>query len=293
MARARTLRAEAHRHEILCSLSPLHRWLFAGLWTIADRDGRLEDRPKRIKAEVLAYDDCDCNRLLDDLAMAGFIQRYVDEDGHGVIAIPSWPKHQHPHPKEPKSILSKPNASTLPSTTAPPLPFPANDPAGSSVSSMSSVSSGSTVPSETEVAPPARKRSQFQVEQDEVLAHYASELNQLNKFVPGDYSIVGQALKWGFSVAELKQVIDGAKKDDWGGRPGQVKLGQLFGTGDQIRHFIARATGAAKVKPLPYDPKRQNLAPVQNKGRVRGEFKFDEDANRRLQAELAAKAKVQ
>lgn len=137
------LRAAAHRHELLNSLPPLTRWLFAGLWTIADRDGRLEDRPRRIKIEVLAYDDCDCDSMLQELAVAGFIVRYSDAEGRKLICIPSWLEHQHPHPKEPKSTLSPPNDSTLPAMVGP-RQFPERirvDRAGSSMSSMSSVPS--------------------------------------------------------------------------------------------------------------------------------------------------------
>lgn len=43
---------------------------------MADRDGRLEDRPKRIRAEVLPYDDGNVDSLLSELHQAGFILRY-------------------------------------------------------------------------------------------------------------------------------------------------------------------------------------------------------------------------
>jgi len=36
----------------------LARLLYPGLWMLADREGRLEDRPLRIKAEILPYDTC-------------------------------------------------------------------------------------------------------------------------------------------------------------------------------------------------------------------------------------------
>ena len=42
-----------------CSMSA--RLLFVGLWTIADRNGRLEDRPKRIRAELFPYDEIDAD----------------------------------------------------------------------------------------------------------------------------------------------------------------------------------------------------------------------------------------
>ena len=44
MARARLLKPGFFTNEDLCELPAFGRLLFAGLWTIADREGRLEDR---------------------------------------------------------------------------------------------------------------------------------------------------------------------------------------------------------------------------------------------------------
>lgn len=91
-------------NEELAALGPLCRLLFQGLWCLADREGRLEDRPRRIKAEVLPYDDCDVNRYLDDLAETGFIERY-EVDGQALIQVVKFRKHQTPHIKEAASTL--------------------------------------------------------------------------------------------------------------------------------------------------------------------------------------------
>lgn len=105
MARARNIKPGFFRNEILAELDPLARLLFAGLWTIADRAGRLEDRPKRIKADVLPYDDgADINALLDALAEKSFIARYK----HGAaqyIQILNFNKHQNPHKNEAESTI--------------------------------------------------------------------------------------------------------------------------------------------------------------------------------------------
>lgn len=52
------------------------RLLFIGLWCASDGEGRLEDRPTRLKAEILPYDDVDVPGMLDALTEHGFIQRY-------------------------------------------------------------------------------------------------------------------------------------------------------------------------------------------------------------------------
>ena len=108
MARARNLKPGFFKNEGLGELDPLARLLFAGLWTIADREGRLEDRPRRIKTEVLPYDDCDVDALLDALTDGGFIIRY-EQDGHRYLQVVTWKSHQQPHIKEPASKIPAPD----------------------------------------------------------------------------------------------------------------------------------------------------------------------------------------
>jgi len=122
MSRLRTIKPGFFVDEYLAECQPLARILFAGLWTVADRDGRLEDRPKRIKVETLPYDECDVNALLDELAAHGFIVRY-ECDGVRFIAIPTWHKHQSPHQKEAASTIpapDSPGASTIQAQFFPP-----------------------------------------------------------------------------------------------------------------------------------------------------------------------------
>jgi hypothetical protein len=108
MARARNIKPGFFKNETLGSLPPLARILFAGLWTIADRAGRLEDRPQRIKLEVLGYDDCDVDALLQALHDRGFILRYhIGEVPY--IQILAWGKHQNPHVKEVPSTIQAPS----------------------------------------------------------------------------------------------------------------------------------------------------------------------------------------
>ncbi|MBS1169533.1 MAG: hypothetical protein H6R01_451 [Burkholderiaceae bacterium] len=108
MARARNIKPSFFTNDDLAEIDPLGRLLFIGLWTIADRDGRLEDRPKRIKAEVLPYDSCDADSLLDDLQKRDFILRY-EVDGTGYIQITNFTKHQNPHQKEAGSTIPAPD----------------------------------------------------------------------------------------------------------------------------------------------------------------------------------------
>jgi hypothetical protein len=91
--RIRSIKPEFYKHDGLASLSPLTRILFTGLWCMADSAGRLEDRAKRIKAEVLPYDDCDIENMLSDLAKGGFIERY-EVKTERFIAVCAFRRHQ-------------------------------------------------------------------------------------------------------------------------------------------------------------------------------------------------------
>ncbi|MDE1484774.1 hypothetical protein, partial [Xenorhabdus bovienii] len=99
MARSRNIKPGFFTNDDLAECEPLARLLFAGLWTIADREGRLEDKPRKIKAMILPYDDADCNDLLEQLHKKNFITRYA-VDGNEFIQINNWKKHQNPHCKE-------------------------------------------------------------------------------------------------------------------------------------------------------------------------------------------------
>lgn len=108
MARSRNIKPGFFKNEELAELSPLTRILFIGLWCLADREGRLEDRPKRIRAEVLPYDDGSVDAMLDELHEAGFILRYTA--GNCLyISICNFTKHQHPHLKESESTIPAPD----------------------------------------------------------------------------------------------------------------------------------------------------------------------------------------
>ena len=107
MARTRNIKPGFFLNEELAECEPLARLLFAGLWLIADREGRMEDRPKRIKAEILPYDDCDIEKLLDSLAKYDFILRY-EVDGKRFIEVQNFNKHQHIVGTEAQSVLPAP-----------------------------------------------------------------------------------------------------------------------------------------------------------------------------------------
>ena len=105
MARARNIKPSIFKNEVLGTADPLYTLLFESLWLLADREGRLEDRPLRIKAETFPYrDGVDVEQMLSWLADNDFIARY----SHGknrYIQICNFCKHQNPHKNEPPSII--------------------------------------------------------------------------------------------------------------------------------------------------------------------------------------------
>jgi hypothetical protein len=68
----------------------------------------LEDRPARIKKQLLGYDECDIEALLDALVAHDFIQRYAAGDAR-YIQVVNFDKHQHPHIKEGASAIPAPD----------------------------------------------------------------------------------------------------------------------------------------------------------------------------------------
>jgi hypothetical protein len=108
LARARNIKPGFFKNEVLAELTPLTRLLFAGLWCLADREGRLEDRPKRIKADIFPYDNCNVDKKLNHLRDKGFVLRY-QVDGEGYIQVLNFNKHQNPHIKEQASLIPAPD----------------------------------------------------------------------------------------------------------------------------------------------------------------------------------------
>lgn len=111
MARIRTIKPEFFSHEDLFTGEqetglPL-RLAYAGLWTVADREGRFKWKPMQLKTAALPYDEVDFSRVLDALATRGFIFKYeISGVFYGVIL--SWKVHQFINNKEPQSLIPEP-----------------------------------------------------------------------------------------------------------------------------------------------------------------------------------------
>jgi hypothetical protein len=114
VSRTRLIRPAFFKHAELfdaeqASGLPL-RLAFAGLWTVADKEGRFSWKPRDIKADAMPHDALDFAAVLDALHQHGFVTRYRVE-GKDYGCIPSWAKHQSPHKTERPSELPSPLAN--------------------------------------------------------------------------------------------------------------------------------------------------------------------------------------
>jgi len=107
MPRKREIKFGFFQNDLLTDISPCGRLMFQGMWCLADFEGRLLDRPKRIKAAVMPYDNFDFEADLEALEKNGFIHRYTVNE-ISVIEICNFTKHQNLHPNE------KLNGSAIP-----------------------------------------------------------------------------------------------------------------------------------------------------------------------------------
>lgn len=121
MARSRIIKPAFFRHEGLYDAEretgmPL-RVAFAGIWTVADKSGRFEWRPRTLKPDVLPHDDLDFGAVMEALRMRGFLLRY-EVGGKVYGCIPSWGTHQTPNQREPASTLPEPPGIGEPASSA-------------------------------------------------------------------------------------------------------------------------------------------------------------------------------
>lgn len=102
--RSRNLKPGFFKNADLADAGPHTQLLFAGLWLMADKEGRLKDQPRVIKAELFPYYDVDVNRELTVLSRLGHVHRFVANE-IGVIEVRNFKKHQSPHHTEKPSEL--------------------------------------------------------------------------------------------------------------------------------------------------------------------------------------------
>lgn len=193
MSRARNIKPGFFKNDVLAECDPLARILFAGLWCEADRAGRLEDRPKKIKAECLPYDTCDIESLLNQLVSHGFILRY-ESCGCRYIQILAFERHQNPHKNEAISTIPAPE---LHRTST--VQVPSSD--GTTPADSSFLIPDSLIPSEID------KRASATSAGDAAVAMRKAGVSTLNQSHPDFLA----ALEEGVTPTELADAVTDAK----------------------------------------------------------------------------------
>jgi len=111
--RSRNIKPGFWENETIGRLTHTQRLLFIGLWCIADREGKLENRPDRIKHLIFGYDKqkIDVHGELTVMARLGLVNLY-EVNGMPIIIIPKFKKHQSPHHTERRSNLPDPQSNS-------------------------------------------------------------------------------------------------------------------------------------------------------------------------------------
>ena len=224
MARARNIKPGLYKNEDLAECSIWARFVFPGLWMLADRDGRMEDRPKRIKAELLPFDDANLDQLLNELARFGFILRY-EAEGERYIQVLKFSEHQTPHVREQAGTIPAPVIPVQGTTKA--VPEHNLDDGVSSPRSPDSLIPSSLIPSSLipdslivvkptveAVATTARRRSDSADGALEVFEYWQRTLNHPTaKLDAKRVKAIKGRLADGYTVGDLCQAVDGCKYD--------------------------------------------------------------------------------
>jgi len=116
MPRIRTIKPESSFNDQLFDMEIDTGWPIRFIWAVlpchCDRAGRFKYHPKRLKAQILPWDDLDFSEVLDRLWKGGFIERYTHEDSdYG--CIPTFLDHQVINNRESDSKLPEPNENNM------------------------------------------------------------------------------------------------------------------------------------------------------------------------------------
>ena len=114
MARIRYLHPDFFVDDDLAKLPFAVRIFFAGMWCQADKEGRLEYKPDRLKVLILPYDKINPVKYIDMLTSSksgsGYICVY-EIDSKRYIQILNWKRYQKPHHTERESTIPCYNGS--------------------------------------------------------------------------------------------------------------------------------------------------------------------------------------
>jgi hypothetical protein len=211
--RARSIKPGICDNEVLGTADPFYTLLFERLWMIADREGRLEDRPLRIKAQAFPYrDGLDVEPMLAWLAAQGFIARYTAGQGR-YIQILAFGKHQNPHKNEVASVLPPMAEQSQPLDEVVP---PSSERLGLTPSSLTP-DSGLRTPDSRLPTPPAQPASpecvvEAATKELAAAGRMAASLRDLGVNVTSMNPTLIEWLRSGFTVDQVSEAVAVARQ---------------------------------------------------------------------------------
>ena len=269
MPRTRDIRPGFFKNEYLAELPALTRILFAGLWTLADKEGRLEDRPKRIKLDTLPFDDCDIDASLNELHNAGFIKRY-QVGNQMLIQITKWAENQNTHPKEAPSILPPPELAETPSEREP-CNYAASSGNSGANNAITSITSYTSIPSMPSLISTAVEKPDTAVSGSPTPKPTQNRPTR----IPADWSPSSELIDWAKKERpdlDLRMEID-SFRDYWTARAGQNATKLDWDA--TFRNWIRKATGKSWGQTNPQASQRSaTQLPVAKKHEHYGTYKL-------------------
>ena len=89
MAKMRGIKPETFTDDKVLQLSPLARWMFVGMWTLACDNGHVENNAVQLKVRLLPMDNCDVETLVEELVKTGQVTRH-----DGYLKVDKLAEHQ-------------------------------------------------------------------------------------------------------------------------------------------------------------------------------------------------------
>jgi hypothetical protein len=261
MSRIRTIKPEFWVSEQTIACSPNARLLFIGMWNFADDSGIHPTSYVRLKAQIFPADSCTTEEIknwVNELINNELIREYAIEDKMYWI-ITGWKNHQridkptYRYPL-PQSGLKKidDNSTITPrglheSSLNTLRPF--NESSPTEWKGMEGIGKEVNI-CEVKTSPVIDSKKDLSADIQTIFDHWRSVMNQPRaKLDAKRRRKITQALKLGFSVAELKQAIDGCSITPHNmGKNENNKLYNyidlIFRSAENIERFINNAGGS-------------------------------------------------
>ncbi len=264
MSRIRTIKPEFWVSDQITACSPISRLLFIGMWNFCDDAGVHPASPKRIKAEVFPADNCtieDIKKWITELIFNGLIREYIIEEKTYWI-VTGWKQHQridrptyrHPLPQSELKEIRDNSMSTRrhEGDNSSKILRVIDEASPTEWKGMEGIGKEVNI-CEVETSPVHGSEPNLSANTQEIFNHWLSVMNHPRaKLDNKRRRRIAQALKLGFSVAELKQAIDGCSMTphNMGKNEGNQiydDISLIFRDAEHIERFINNAGGCHTV----------------------------------------------